>query len=172
MTTTIRGSDNFDTAGKGTLVSGTAVTASSTNHDFTGIPSWVKRITVMGQSITTSGSTSIIVQIGTGGTADSSGYVSAGLHVNDVGVTSASSSTSAFLVWLNTTSARSFTVTITKVTGNSWNAAVSGGSNVAGTYYALGGGGTNDLSGTLDMVRVTTVSGTSFTGGTLNILYE
>jgi len=45
------------------IVSGTAVTASGTSVDFTGIPSWVKRITVVFNGTSLNASGSIIVQI-------------------------------------------------------------------------------------------------------------
>jgi hypothetical protein len=37
------------------IVSGTAVTATGTSVDFTGIPSWVKRVTVMFSGVSTNG---------------------------------------------------------------------------------------------------------------------
>ena len=47
------------------ITSGTAVASTSgTSIDFTGIPSWVKRITVMFQGVSTNGASNHIVQIG------------------------------------------------------------------------------------------------------------
>ena len=65
------------------LTSGTVQTASnSANLTFTGIPSWAKRITVMVNNVATGGSSGIIVQLGTGGTPTTTGYV------NQVGIIS------------------------------------------------------------------------------------
>ena len=40
--------------------------ASATSVDFTSIPSWVKKVTVMGQNIDTSGTASVVVRVGNG----------------------------------------------------------------------------------------------------------
>ena len=67
-------------ANSGTLapiVSGTAVASTSgTSIDFTGIPSWVKRITVMLNGVSTSGTSIVQVQIGSG-SPTTSGYTDA-----------------------------------------------------------------------------------------------
>ena len=55
------------TGAYGQLVSGTAVASTSgTSIDFTGIPSWVKRITVMFNGVSTSGTSFKQIQIGSG----------------------------------------------------------------------------------------------------------
>jgi len=48
---------------------------SGTSIDFTGIPSWVKRITVMFSGVSTNGSSNLLVQIGTSGGVDNTGYL-------------------------------------------------------------------------------------------------
>ena len=59
----------------GTLVSGTAVASTSgTSIDFTGIPSWVKRVTVMFNGVSTNGTSNYLVQVGSG-SITSSGYL-------------------------------------------------------------------------------------------------
>jgi len=58
------------------IVSGTAATVSGTSVDFTGIPSWVKRITVMFIGVSTSGTSNILVQLGDSGGVETTGYVS------------------------------------------------------------------------------------------------
>jgi len=58
------------------LTSGTAVASTSgTSIDFTGIPSWVKRITVMFNGVSTNGSSDNLVQIGSG-SVETTGYSS------------------------------------------------------------------------------------------------
>ena len=50
-----------------TITSGTAVASTSgTSIDFTSIPSWVKRITVMFNGVSTNGTSIVQVQLGTG----------------------------------------------------------------------------------------------------------
>ena len=56
------------------ITSGTAVASTSgTSIDFTSIPSWVKRITVMFSGVSLSGTSSIYIQIGSG-SAEITGY--------------------------------------------------------------------------------------------------
>lgn len=60
------------------IVSGTAqASTSGTSIDFTGIPSWVKRITVMFQGVSTNGSNDIQIQLGTSSGFTISGYLGA-----------------------------------------------------------------------------------------------
>ena len=49
---------------------------SGTSIDFTSIPSWVKRITVMFSSVSTSGSSNPLIQIGDSGGIENTGYTS------------------------------------------------------------------------------------------------
>ena len=62
--------------GVGVLTSGTAVASTSgTSIDFTGLPSWVKRITVIFNGVSLSGSSNLLIQLGTGSTTyTTSGY--------------------------------------------------------------------------------------------------
>jgi hypothetical protein len=150
------------------LTSGTAVASTSgTSIDFTSIPSWVKRITVMFSGVSTGGSSALIVQLGTSGGFVSTGYISgsetgtgsgsitSGLACGRAGVVTASSTYYGFLeiVTLNSN--------VWVSSGNTWDAS---------SCYTNAGGVT--LGGTLTQVRVTTVSGDTFDAGSINILYE
>jgi hypothetical protein len=57
------------------LVSGVAVSATGTAIDFTGIPSWAKRITVMFSGVSTNGSSILQIQLGDSGGVETTGYV-------------------------------------------------------------------------------------------------
>ena len=156
------------------IVSGTAQTAPPTTpqyFDFTGIPSWVKRITVMFNAVSTSGTSNYIAQIGSAsGGIETSGYLAS---VSTVGASTAtySSFTAGFGVMENITAAANVyygTLTICLQGSNLWVAGLSMGGNRSAT-----GGGTKTLSSTLDRIRITTVNGTdTFDAGTINILYE
>ena len=62
------------TVGNLQLISGTAVASTSgTSIDFTGIPSWVKRVTVMFSGVSTNGASLPQIQIGAG-SVQTSGY--------------------------------------------------------------------------------------------------
>jgi len=155
------------------VVSGTAVTASGTSVDFTGIPSWVKRVTVMFSGVSTNGTSNIMVQIGDSGGVETTGYLgSAGLIQNSAGSVTANYTT-GFGV-LTTPSAASVmhgALIISLAGSNLWVAnGVFGLSNIAVPAF---GGGSKTLSDTLTQVRITTVNGTdTFDAGTINILYE
>lgn len=145
----------------GVITSGTAVASTSgTSIDFTSIPSWVKRITVMFYGTSTSGTSNIWLQIGSSGTPQTTGYVG--------------KSTSAFVMFINPLAAGTLggNITLTNPTGNNWccsgNLVQSDANSTNGTN-----GGYVSLSGTLNIVRITTANGTdTFDAGTLNILYE
>lgn len=155
-----------------TLTAGTAVaTTSGTAIDFTGIPSWVKRITVMFNGVSTNGSSNIQIQIGSG-SVTTSGYSSFSAYVVNLSPTVASSATSGFHIQGMSAASTLFgSMTIFNITGNTWGSNHTIG-NVGGTISSAGGGGLA-LSGTLDRVRITTVNGTdAFDAGSINILYE
>lgn len=152
------------------LVLGTAQTASGTNVDFTGIPSWVKRVTVMFRGVSTNGTSNVLIQLGYG-SATTSGYLGAS-SVLTAAVTSANYTNGLAVVRSNDgTSVVHGMCTAALVTGNTW--AMAGTlafSNGAGTVISAS---TIALSGALDLVRITTVNGTdTFDAGTINILYE
>lgn len=167
------------TAPQGAVYNGLATAAaqastSGTSIDFTGVPVWVKRITIMFNGVSTNGSNNYLVQIGSG-TVTTSGYASSASRFGG-GTLSSASSTSGFLInGVAATTLLSGTVSLVNITGNTWVASVTvadtnGGSS--GLYTVLGGGNLL-LSGTLDRVRITTVGGTdTFDAGSINIMYE
>lgn len=152
------------------LVSGTAVASTSgTSIDFTGIPSWVKRVTVMFNGVSTNGTSPTIVQLGDSGGVETTGYVGSGAN----GANAAVSFTTGFPanVFVLAANTASGLVTIATLGSNVWAAnTVMGGSAGANPQY---GGGAKTLSDTLTQVRITTVNGTdAFDAGSINILYE
>ena len=153
------------------LVQGTAqASTSGTSIDFTGIPSWAKRITVMLSGVSVSGTSSPLVQIGSG-SVSSSGYLSYATITDSS--SAQTSSTAGFIIFSNTAAANIYgTMILTLISGNTWLASgsVSMGITVIRTSTF---GGNNVLSGTLDRVRITTVNGTdTFDAGSINIMYE
>jgi hypothetical protein len=157
-------------AGTGTNSMNTLATAvastSGTSIDFTGIPSWVKRITVMFSGVSTSGSSSLQIQIGSG-SFTTSGYVSQGSY----GANAFSATTGLIIdAGGSGTSFRDGSALLTVVSGNSWINTSLLSQN--GQYTSVAGGRLT-LGGTLDRVRITTVNGTdTFDAGSVNILYE
>ena len=163
-TTTIAAPSNI-------IKSGTAVASTSgTSIDFTGIPSWAKRVTVMFNGVSTSGTSVIQVQIGSGSLL-TSGYNTGVGQLGNPPV--ATSYTSGFGISVNNAASNSFfgVFTIILLGSNIW---VFSGQTVIsiGSSHAYSNG-YQTLSGTLDRVRVTTVNGTdTFDAGLINILYE
>ena len=151
------------------LTSGTAVASTSgTSIDFTSIPSWVKRITVMFNGVSTNSTSIKQVQIGAG-SITTTGYISTGVNLSTVSVVT--SLTSGFVLYSNNASDTiSGVMVLTLVSGNIW---VSSHSSKIATNIAITGGGDITLSGVLDRIRLTTVNGTdTFDAGSVNILYE
>ena len=170
MTSIIRGSDNMDSA-RVSPVLATAVTASGTAVDFTSIPSWVKRITVMFSGVSTNGTSNIQVQLGDSGGIENTGYLGSA-NTFDSGP-SATNYTAGFLVVEQNVATRLAhgLMTLANVSGNTWVESHTLGLSVEGVISL--GGGSKALSDTLDRIRITTVNGTdTFDAGTINILYE
>jgi hypothetical protein len=151
------------------VVSGTAVTASSTSVDFTGIPSWVKRITVMFQGVSSNGTSLWQIQIGSG-SVTTSGYVA-----SVAGIANVATNSSTGFIQAQTISAATTYTGVFVVNNFSGNTYLGSGSlltmnNASNGFFSSG---SIALGGTLDRVRITTVNGTdTFDAGTINILFE
>ncbi len=157
----------------GALVAGTSVASTSgTSIDFTSIPSWVKRITVILNGVSTNGTSNPQIQIGAG-SVDTTGYNSFS-SFQGTAVTISYSLTSGFSIGGQGAGNILYgNVVFTLIGSNTWIQSFSGGLNGSGTAYALSGGGSKALGGTLDRLRITTVNGTdTFDAGSINILYE
>ena len=147
---------------------------SGTNIDFTSIPSWVKRITVMFNGVSTNGVSNIIIQIGTSGGIQTTGYVGAGTFL----ATGASVFGTAFTTGFgyrteNATATYSGATQILLCDTSSGLWVASGTLGSTSTIAGYTTGGAKTLSGTLDRVRITTVGGTdTFDAGSINIMYE
>ena len=153
---------------------GTPVTLTNqTAVDFTSIPSWVKRITVMFSGVSTNGTSLPIIQLGDSGGIEATGYLGSASLIS-TGVTSANNNT-GFLVVQSIAAATVFhgSVTLYRLNDAStdWVASgVVGNSNAAATQTSAG---SKTLSAALDRIRLTMVNGTDqFDAGTVNISYE
>lgn len=151
----------------------TPVTASGTSVDFTGIPSWAKRITVMFSGMSTNAANPFLIQIGSG-SFNTTGYISGSAYSTSSGV-SRITSTFGFAVAVNTAvSTISGRTTITLLSGNTY--VNSGVVNNDGGNVTNMCGGTVSLSGVLDRLRIIASSTGSpadtFDAGTINVMYE
>jgi hypothetical protein len=156
------------------LVSVTAQTASGTSVDFTGIPSWVRRITmnVVGLSFAAAGSSS--VRVGSGSLV-STGYTWLQLTASNVSTTAVGTDTAGFGNFTTSVGAGSAIVygqcvlTLVNPITNLWMStgmAARPSDSLAQTWT-----GYIALSGVLDRVSLVAVSST-FDAGTINIMYE
>jgi hypothetical protein len=152
------------------IVSGTAVASTSgTAIDFTGIPSWVKRITVMFNGVSLSGTSNLLVQVGSG-SVTTSGYSSTYSAGSGSTISSANSTAGFIMLASLATATASGILTIQTLGSNIW---VSGHTIKSNTTNTSFGGGDITLGGVLDRVRITTTNGTdTFKAGSINILYE
>ena len=152
----------------------TAKSATGTSIDFTGIPSWVKRITVMFDGVSTNGSSTVQVQLGTGvgPTFTTSGYLGSSGAMQTASTLTELNGT-GFKVDANHNSAAVLhgAALLAKITGNTWTLlSILGESNGPRMNHA---GGSIALAAGLTAIRITTVNGTdTFDAGSVNILYE
>lgn len=140
---------------------------SGTSIDFTGIPSWAKKITVMFNVVSTNGTSPVQIQLGNSGGIEITGYVST---VSTAGGTTQSSTTGLLVGGISAASSRNGIATIVNISANQFamNSLVSTETN----QLSLGAG-SKQLSSTLDRIRITTVNGTdTFDSGQINVLYE
>ena len=154
----------------GKMVLATAVTASGTAIDFTGIPSWVKRITVMFNGVSTNGASVFLVQIGGSGGIENTGYASG--HGYGGAYTAGYNTTTGFGIGSGSaTNIFSAIMQIELLVNTTYISSHSGG--FSSSAHTLNGGGSKTLSATLDRIRITTVNGTdTFDAGQINIMYE
>lgn len=156
----------------GPLVSFASVASTSgTSIDFIGIPSWAKRITVLFNTLSTNGSSPVIIQLGSG-SIDTSSYVSSGTFYNG-STGGAQTATTGLLVANNGGASDVFSgvATIYTLGGNIWVLSSSHARHGSGGQIA--NCGTKTLSGVLDRIRITMVNGTdAFDSGSVNVTYE
>jgi len=153
----------------GRMVQGTAQNSTSgTSIDFTSIPSWVKRITVMFDGVSTNGTSPICIQLGDSGGIETTGYNGGSTNqtptyvANTVGLNINAGTTAAAQIMGH--------AILTNISGNTW--VLSSGSQISANNITAAGG-SKATSATLDRVRITTVNGTdTFDAGSINILYE
>lgn len=163
---------SFGAAGAQMTLSTAVNTTSGTAIDFTGIPSWVKRITVMFNEVSTNGLSGIKVQLGTSSGIETSGYNGAYVRTASSSLTTASIGTGFIEASFGASTETQnglINISLFQASSNTWACSGSlGGNNVTNTV-----GGIKALSGTLDRLRLTTANGTdTFDAGSVNILYE
>lgn len=164
-------------SGLGTRLMSVVNSTSGTAVDFTGIPSWAKRITVILEGVSTNGSSNPQLQVGSGsivtaGYSSYAGWLSP--TTNGTSSPASGTATTGFLLDVVASAAAITmhgTITLYNITGSRWVASgIIGLTSNSGVISTAGG---ISLSGALDRVRLTTVNGTdTFDAGSVNVMYE
>jgi hypothetical protein len=155
--------------GSGITLGTPQATTSGSNIDFTGIPNTVKRITVMLNGVSLSGTDQVLIQLGTSSGVETTGYVARAGDQN-----AANSSTSGFnTYYAGATDARigTYIFSLMDTSSNTW----VGGGNISltnSTNSAATASGIKSLGGVLDRIRLTVSGSNTFDAGSVNISYE
>lgn len=153
------------------IVSGTAQTASGSSVDFTGIPSWVKRITLTGVGISFAASGAADVRIGSG-SLSTSGYTTRTAtftHNTNPSVLGSTAQIGQFVVSVAAGTVSGMCVLVLNdATTNTWVATTTTNRSDGLIQQYIG---SISLSGVLDRISLVAVTST-FDAGTVNILYE
>ena len=163
---------NSATATYAPLISGTVQNALTTEVLFSSIPSWVKRITVMFNEVSTNGTSAAQVRLGDSGGVENTGYK--GQAGNLSAAPTVLSSGFTFIAPPVAVGLYSGSMTLTLLGSNIWAAnSIIGRSDVSGTTSLQLCAGTKATSGVLDRVSITMANGAdAFDAGTINIMYE
>jgi hypothetical protein len=146
----------------------------NTSLDFTSLPSWIKKITVMFSAVSTTGTVVPLIQIGSG-SFTSSGYISTSMYMNTAGAVSNVQYTTGFGINQNVAAGAiygAFTLSLVNSATNAW--VLNGGAANSSTAAAINiSSGGVSLGGTLDRVRITTLTSVDFfDAGSVNLLLE
>lgn len=161
---------------QGTIISGTAVASTSgTSIDFTGLPAWVKRITLMFNEVSTSGSAYKYIRLGTSGGIVSSNYGSASSLIYGANNCAIDGTGTAFLIRSDVATERisgHAVLTLVDASNYIWSFS-SIVSNTTATNRVWHSGGSLSLGGVCTQIRLLTSNGSdTFDNGSVNILYE
>lgn len=160
-------------AATATLTSGSVRAATSgTFIDFTAIPSWAKRVTLSFAGLSTTGTSQPMIQIGTSGGVQTTGYSTSSTSITS-GVSASAAYTNGWQLYSSAASSvlsGSLVLTLIDAATGLWAAVGCVSGNGPSVLFTAG---SKQLSGVLDRVRLTTAGGTdTFDAGSVNILFE
>ena len=148
--------------------SGTAIT-------YTGIPAGVKRVTIIGQDVSTNGANEIRTQLGTASGLVTSSYDSiiVGLPNSSSCATNSQTNALAITQGIGSGEHRNFhqTICLLDASLDVWVATVVG-SRRQGENECFSGGGWVDLSGDLTQLKIFMDGSDTFDNGRINIFFE
>jgi len=150
---------------------------SGTNIDFTGIPSWAKRITVMFNGVSTNGNDAKLIQLGTSGGFQTTLYNGASTFIGlNAGNTQAGHANFTSGIGINFPNAANImfgnvVITLQNNSDHTWTA--HGVLSISDAAYTCLVAGSRTLSSALTQIRITSTGGTNaFDAGSINIAYE
>jgi hypothetical protein len=152
------------------ITAGTAqATTSGTAIEFTSIPSWARRVTIMFNGLGSSSTGVPLIQLGTASSYETSSYAGSG-----VSGTTAYSLSSGFAlrdVWTSSVRANGvFTITLLDSSSNLWSATGLIGRTDIANFISVSGSKT--LASALTRVRLYIDGTQTFTAGSANFFYE
>lgn len=157
---------------------GNQTLSGTTAATYTGIASWARRVTVVIDGASSSGTSALRLQFGTAGGFVTSGYTLVQTYSGTSGGGTTSSNGGGFEIYSDWGSAANtwmgaYQLYLINPSNNRWVC-----SAVLGNYYTSGGYSYNltgyvTLSASLTQLRLTSQNGTdSFDNGTVNVFYE
>lgn len=156
------------------ITSGTAQTSTSgSSVDFTGIPSWAKRITIMLSGVSVSGTDEINIQLGDSGGLETSSY--SGTYWYGASGVNSGALSSGFTILNNAGDGSAVfngqaIFTLLDSSTNTWvGSGMFGWSNIASNSQFAG---SKSLSATLDRISLVPSGSNTFDAGKVNIIYE
>ena len=147
-------------------------TTSGTDIDFTGIPSGVKRVTLLFSETSLNGTDDFLIQLGDSGGFETSGYISSVGHVINSQSGNVRSSTAGFIAGGGDNTTKLIgTMTLSLIVAGSykWISALNVTQSTAVTQC---GGGQKSLSAELTQVRITRTGSNTFDAGSVAISWE
>ena len=158
----------------GSLIQSATAVASGTTQEFTGIPSWARRVTIAFNAISTTGTSVLVVRIGSSGGLQTTNYAA---YADTLGLANSGLYTTGFplggLTTLGNTEICHGLFTLIKIgNGNDW---VGHGllSKPSNTPRLLMSAGRAFNGGVLDRVAITTHLGTdTFDSGSFTVTWE
>jgi len=153
---------------------GAVATTSGTSTTFTGIPSWAKRVTLLLNGVSLSGTSVLLAQLGTSGSIISTGYntmISVITTTNNT--TRGVIYSTGFTLQYDNSSAYNITgsIVFSNVTSNVWVGSGSFITNTANDSYFITGG--ISLASALTQIKLGSANGTdTLAAGSANVFYE
>lgn len=157
------------------ILSAEVATTSGTTADITGIPAWVRKITVMLAGVSTDGIGQYLLQLGDSGGIEATGYSCAFTAITAAGAVSCGLDTTAFRVADPGAAAATIhglvVLTLQDAANFTW--ACGGQTARTDTAGQCIVAGTKALSAALDRIRLTNIGGANnFDAGAISILME